>query len=72
MATYESVQRGIDSRFLQAQKAVDDIAMNNTGSLEDVQRFHDAMKGLQFASAALKEQTRLKSSLSKTIIDAIQ
>lgn len=72
MATYESVQQRIDRRFLQAQKTVDDIAMNNSGSLEDVQRFHEAMKSVQFASAALKEQTRLKSSLAKTIIDAIQ
>ncbi|MFO2462331.1 type III secretion protein HrpF [Pseudomonas sp. 15FMM2] len=72
MSTYESIQRGIDSRFLKARQVVDDLAQNNTGSLEDVQLFHDAMKNLQFASVALKEQTRLKSSLAKTIIDAIQ
>jgi len=72
MKTYESVQKGIDNRFMKAQKALDDIALNSTGSPEDLAMFQQAMTNMAFATVALKEQTRLKASLAKSIIDGIQ
>lgn len=72
MSTYESVQRVIDNRFLKAKKLVDDLAQNNTGTPEDVRLFFEAVQDMHFAAGALKEQTRVKSTLAKSIIDAIQ
>lgn len=72
MKTYQSVQKGIDNRFLKAQKELDDIALNNTGSPEDLAMFQQAMTNMAFATVALKEQTRLKASLAKSVIDGIQ
>ena len=42
MASFESIQRRIDARFIQAQKNLHEIALNNQGGPEDMARFLDA------------------------------
>ena len=72
MASFESIQRRIDTRFLNAQKNLEAIALNNQGGLEDMRHFLDASRKLASASFSVNEQTRFKHSLTKSIIDAVQ
>lgn len=72
MASFESIQRRIDTRFIQAQKKLEEIALNNQASPEDMQRFLDASQKMAIASFSINEQTRFKLSLTKSIIDAVQ
>lgn len=72
MASFESVQRRIDTRFAQAQKNLDEIAMNDQYGVEDSIRFYEASRKMASATLALTEQTRFKHSLTKSIIDAVQ
>lgn len=72
MASFESVQRRIDTRFAQTQKNLDEIASNNQTGVEDMRRFFEASRSVAIATFAITEQTRLKHSLTKSIIDAVQ
>ena len=72
MASFESVQRRIDTRFAQAQKNLDEIALNNQSGVEDMMRFYEASRSMASATFALTEQTRFKHNLTKSIIDAVQ
>ena len=72
MASFESVQRRIDTRFAQAQKNLDEIAVNNQYGVEDMMRFYEASRRMASATFALTEHTRFKHSLTKSIIDAVQ
>ena len=72
MASFESIQRRIDLRFAQAQKNMDEIALSNQGGREDMMAFLEASRKLATATFSLTEQTRLKHSLTKSIIDAVQ
>lgn len=72
MASFESIQRRIDTRFIQAQKKLEEIALNNQANPEDMQRFLDASQKMAIASFSINEQTRFKHSLTKSIIDAVQ
>ena len=72
MASFESIQRRIDARFVQAQKNLHEIALNNQGGPEDMARFLDAARKVAIASFSINEQTRFKHSLTKSIIDAVQ
>ena len=72
MASFESIQRRIDLRFAQAQKNMDEIALSNQGGTEDMMVFLDASRKMATATFSLTEQTRLKHSLTKSIIDAVQ
>ena len=72
MASFESIQRRIDTRLLQAQKNLEAIALNNQGGLEDMARFFDASRKVAITSFSVNEQTRFKHSLTKSIIDAVQ
>ena len=44
MASFESIQRRIDTRFIQAQKKLEEIALNNQASPEDMQRFREIVR----------------------------
>ena len=46
MASFESVQRRIDTRFAQAQKNLDEIASNNQTGVEDMRRFFEASRSV--------------------------
>ena len=72
MASFESIQHRIDTRYAQAQKGLDEIAMNDQYGIEDSIRFYEASRKMASASFALTEQTRFKHSLTKSIIDAVQ
>ena len=72
MASFESIQRQIDTRFALAQKNLDDIALNNQGSVEDLAHFLDAARQAATATFSITEQTRFKHSLTKSILDAVQ
>ena len=72
MASFESTQRRIDLRFAQAQKNMNDIALNNQSSTEDMLSFLHASRQMATATFTITEQTRLKHSLTKSIIDAVQ
>ena len=72
MASFESIQRRIDTRLQHAQKNLEAIALSNQGSLEDMTHFLDAARKLASASFSVNEQTRFKHSLTKSIIDAVQ
>lgn len=72
MATFESIQRRIDTRYAQAQKNMDDIAAGNQGRFEDLLSFFHASQDMASASLAMTEQTRFKHSLTKAIIDSVQ
>lgn len=72
MASFESIQRRIDLRFAQAQKKMDETALSNQGGTEDMMAFLDASRKMATATFSLTEQTRLKHSLTKSIIDAVQ
>ncbi|WP_300729769.1 type III secretion protein [Pseudomonas sp.] len=72
MATFESIQRRIDTRYIQAQRNMDEIAMNGQGSFEDLVSFFHASQSMASASLAMTEQTRFKHSLTKAIIDGVQ
>ena len=72
MASFESIQRRIDLRFAQAQKKMDETALSNQGGTEDMMVFLDASRKMATATFSLTEQTRLKHSLTKSIIDAVQ
>ena len=72
MASFESIQRRIDTRLLHAQKNLEAIALNNQGGLEDITHFFNAARKLASASFSVNEQTRFKHSLTKSIIDAVQ
>ncbi|WP_338660705.1 hypothetical protein [Pseudomonas bubulae] len=51
---------------------MEEIALNNQASPEDMQRFLDASQKMAIASFSINEQTRFKHSLTKSIIDAVQ
>ena len=72
MASFESIQRRIDTRYLHAQKNLETIALNNQGAPEDMARFVDALRKVAVANFSINEQTRFKHSLTKSIIDAVQ
>ena len=72
MASFESIQRRIDLRFAQAQKKMDETALSNQGGTEDMMAFLEASRKMATATFSLTEQTRLKHSLTKSIIDAVQ
>ena len=72
MASFESIQRRIDARFVQAQKNLHEIALNNQGGPEDMARFLDAARKVATATFSINEQTQFKHSLTKSIIDAVQ
>ncbi|KMM80464.1 type III secretion protein HrpF [Pseudomonas deceptionensis] len=72
MASFESIQRRIDLRFALAQKKMDETALSNQGGTEDMMVFLDASRKMATATFSLTEQTRLKHSLTKSIIDAVQ
>lgn len=72
MASFESIQRRIDTRFLNAQKNLEAIALNNQGNPEDMARFLEASRKVAITSFSINEQARFKHSLTKSIIDAVQ
>jgi len=72
MASFESIQRRIDARFVLAQKNLHEIALNNQGGPEDMARFLDASRKVATAPFSINEQPRFKHSLTKSIIDAVQ
>ena len=72
MASFESIQRRIDLRFALAQKKMDETALSNQGGREDMMAFLEASRKMATATFSLTEQTRLKHSLTKSIIDAVQ
>lgn len=72
MATYEQVQGYLDRRYQNIQKKMDDIVINAEGSPEDAEAFVNAMQEMSFAIFAVNQQTKIKHSLSKSILDGIQ
>lgn len=72
MITYESAQARLDRRYNQATKNIHDMAANADGSVEDSREFVRAMQEMAYAGFAVREQHRLKHSLTKAVIDAIQ
>lgn len=72
MASFESIQRRIDNGYKLAQKNLYDIAQNNQGSLQDMISFYNASRQMATASFTVTEQSRIKHSLTKAIIDAVQ
>lgn len=72
MATFESIQRQIDTRFNLAQRNLDETVLGSQGSLEDQISFFHAAKSLASATHAMTEQTRFKHNLTKAIIDGVQ
>lgn len=72
MATFESIQRQIDTRYNLAQRNIDEIATGSRGGFEDMVSFYHASRSLASATFAMTEQTRFKHSLTKAIIDGVQ
>ena len=55
MASFESIQRRIDARFVLAQKNLHEIALNNQGGPEDMARFLDASRKVATAGCRKRQ-----------------
>lgn len=74
MLSIKSLQNRLDHLYQNTQSDMDDaeMAVSESGDLEDMQAFNDASGQNRMASFMLNESLRAKHGIAKAIIDGIQ
>lgn len=74
MLSMKSMQNRLDRLYQNAQSDLEDaqLAVSESGDIEDVRAFSEASQKASVASAIINEALRAKHGMTKSVLDGIQ